>query len=63
MDVKKNEVDDQSICCRRILSSMISILSLNSGFDQIETTALETLTEVLGACRNLKYFYLVIISL
>jgi hypothetical protein len=54
MDMKKNEIDDQNICCRRILSSMISIVSLNSGFDQIETTALETLTEALGAC-NLKY--------
>lgn len=47
-------MDDQNICCRRILSSMIAVQSSNTGFVEIQTPALETLTEVLGACKKTK---------
>ena len=46
-------MDDPNICYRRILASMVSNLAINTGFVEIETSVLETLTEVLSACKTL----------
>jgi hypothetical protein len=47
-------MDDPNISFRRILSSMISSLAMNYGFTEIETPALETLTEALASCKCTK---------
>lgn len=43
-------MDDPNVARHRVLSSIVSSLCINSGFVEIETFALETLTEMLTAC-------------
>jgi hypothetical protein len=44
-------MDDPDLLRRRIIHSLISNISLNSGFASAETTAIETLAEMFINCK------------
>ncbi len=49
---KNFEMDDVNVARHRILCSVISEISLDAGFNEIQTHALETLSELMKACKS-----------